>query len=205
MKRRYTWTAIVAVTVLAVVACAKRDHLAPTTTLSLRIGEYYEDLVKGSTFPVEKNSTPFDKVSNYRATYVDSPAVVIEFNDPANRFTLPPTKFAGIGYGGGKVETVTTSPIYTTSSLQSLWAGVAAGLGITVRTASGLPDTLRYLGSSEGLPPLPTVELCLHAANRQLTPAATELWDVVTETVEANVECTCKDVHRCRFSTSRLA
>jgi hypothetical protein len=111
VKRRYAWTAVAAVTALAAIAWTKRDHLVPTTTLSLRIGESYEDVVKGSTFPVEKNSTPFDKVSNYRATYVDSPAVTIEFNDPANGFTLPPTKFAGIGYGSDKVETITTSPM----------------------------------------------------------------------------------------------
>jgi len=76
---------------------------------------------------------------------------------------------------------------YTTSSLQSLWAGVTAGLGITVRTASGIPDTLRCLGKEDGLPPLPKVELCLHAASRQLSPAAAELWDVVAETIRTNI------------------
>ena len=77
---------------------------------------------------------------------------------------------------------------YTTSSLQSLWAGVTAGLGITVRTASGIPSTLRCLGEKDGLPPLPNVELCLHAANRQISPAATELWDVVRETIRTNLQ-----------------
>jgi DNA-binding transcriptional LysR family regulator len=76
---------------------------------------------------------------------------------------------------------------YTTSSLQSLWAGVTAGFGITVRTASGLPATLRCLSEEDGLPPLPGVELCLHAANRPLSHAATELWDAVTETVLTNI------------------
>lgn len=79
---------------------------------------------------------------------------------------------------------------YTTSSLQSLWAGVTAGLGITIRTASGIPSTLQRLGEAEGLPSLPSVELCLHDAGRQLTPAATELWDVVTETVRTNILAT---------------
>lgn len=76
---------------------------------------------------------------------------------------------------------------YTTSSLQSLWAGVTAGLGITIRTASGMPDTLRRLDENDGLPPLPSVSLCLHAANRRLPPAATQLWELVAETVRANV------------------
>jgi DNA-binding transcriptional LysR family regulator len=70
---------------------------------------------------------------------------------------------------------------YTTSSLQSLWAGVMAGLGITLRTASGLPASLRQLGAKDGLPPLPAVELCLHAGQHAISPALAELKRVVIE------------------------
>jgi DNA-binding transcriptional LysR family regulator len=76
---------------------------------------------------------------------------------------------------------------YTTSSLQSLWAGVTAGLGITVRIASRLPDTLRCLGSEEGLPSLPAIKLCLHSANRPLSLASNALRKVVIDTVEKNL------------------
>jgi len=53
---------------------------------------------------------------------------------------------------------------YTTANLQSLWAGVMGGLGITLRTAAGVPPTLSRLGEREGLPPLPGVDICLHSA-----------------------------------------
>ncbi|MFM0268153.1 LysR substrate-binding domain-containing protein [Paraburkholderia sediminicola] len=76
---------------------------------------------------------------------------------------------------------------YTTSSLQSLWAGVEAGLGITLRTAAGLPSTLRRLGAREGLPSLPSVELCLHAADVGTPSALAQLKRVVTETARSNL------------------
>jgi DNA-binding transcriptional LysR family regulator len=76
---------------------------------------------------------------------------------------------------------------YTTASLQSLWAGVAAGLGITLRTAAGMPSSLRRLGEREGLPPLPTVELCLHGGRGDAPPALAQLKRVVTENATANL------------------
>lgn len=70
---------------------------------------------------------------------------------------------------------------YTTSSLQSLWAGVAAGLGITLRTMAGVPPSLMRLDETHGLPPLPSVELCLHAGRNDVTPALAELRRMVIE------------------------
>lgn len=72
---------------------------------------------------------------------------------------------------------------YTTASLQSLWAGVAAGLGITLRIATGLPPSLKRLGEKDGLPPLPSVALCLHegARSQSSAPALTQLRQVVIE------------------------
>ncbi|MGN6084583.1 LysR substrate-binding domain-containing protein [Trinickia sp.] len=70
---------------------------------------------------------------------------------------------------------------YTTASLQSLWSGVAAGLGITLRTAAGIPLSLTQLGEKDGLPPLPTVELCLHTGHRDAPPALAQLKRVVIE------------------------
>ena len=76
---------------------------------------------------------------------------------------------------------------YTTASLQSLWAGVAAGLGITLRTTAGVPSSLRRLGEREGLPPLPTVELCLHTGRADAPPALAQLKRVVMENAMANL------------------
>jgi DNA-binding transcriptional LysR family regulator len=76
---------------------------------------------------------------------------------------------------------------YTTASLQSLWSGVAAGLGITLRIAAGLPSSLRRLGEKEGLPPLPTVELCLHAGQRDAPPALARLKQAVIDNATAHL------------------
>jgi len=77
---------------------------------------------------------------------------------------------------------------YTTASLNSLWSGVAAGLGITLRTGSGLPATLRQLGEQEGLPPLPVVKLCLHAGGREISPALARLREAVIESAQGNLQ-----------------
>jgi DNA-binding transcriptional LysR family regulator len=70
---------------------------------------------------------------------------------------------------------------YTTSSLQSLWAGVSAGLGITLRTMAGVPSSLMRLDEKHGLPPLPSVDLCLHAGRNEVTPALAQLRRMVMD------------------------
>ncbi|HET6807110.1 MAG TPA: LysR substrate-binding domain-containing protein [Frateuria sp.] len=70
---------------------------------------------------------------------------------------------------------------FVTSSLQSLWAGVAAGLGITLRTSAGIPPGLIRLDGRHGLPPLPRVDVCLHAAGDPESPALRQLRRTVTE------------------------
>jgi DNA-binding transcriptional LysR family regulator len=72
-------------------------------------------------------------------------------------------------------------PAYITSSLQSLWAGVAAGLGITLRTSAGIPPGLTRLDGRHGLPPLPRVDICLHGAGDPASPGLGQLRRTVTE------------------------
>ncbi len=76
---------------------------------------------------------------------------------------------------------------YATGSLQSLWAGVAAGLGITLRTAVGIPPSLMRLDERHGLPPLPVVELCLHSGQGAPSAALSELERVVIDNALANL------------------
>jgi Transcriptional regulator len=76
---------------------------------------------------------------------------------------------------------------YATASLQSLWAGVAAGLGITLRTTAGIPPSLVRLDERHGLPPLPVVELCLHAAQHTANPASGQLERVVIDHAIGNL------------------
>lgn len=76
---------------------------------------------------------------------------------------------------------------YTTGSLQSLWAGVAGGLGITPRTMVGVPSALRRLGERDGLPPLPPVDVCLHGASGNAPSALASLKRVVIDNLTANL------------------
>ena len=76
---------------------------------------------------------------------------------------------------------------YATASLQSLWAGVAAGLGITLRTTAGIPPSLMRLDERHGLPPLPVVELCLHSGQNTANPAVSQLERVVIDNAIGNL------------------
>ena len=59
---------------------------------------------------------------------------------------------------------------FTSPSLHGLWAAVEAGLGVTLRTAVGLPPGVRVLDNTLDLPPAPAMalELCLHDGGRPL-------------------------------------
>lgn len=76
---------------------------------------------------------------------------------------------------------------YATASLQSLWAGVAAGLGITLRTTAGIPPSLMRLDERHGLPPLPVVDLCLHSGQDTSNPALGQLERVVIDNAIGNL------------------
>jgi hypothetical protein len=91
-----------------------------TKTLSVHVGKPYEKVVQDSTFPVEDNTAiypgdPTDAEDPPRpgSTWISSPTVV-EFDDPAYGFKLPPTVFGAVTYAGQKVTTLTTSPMLET-------------------------------------------------------------------------------------------
>ena len=113
MKRhRYVYAVVGIVALVAAALWEKHDSSVPTTTLSVRIGETYDEVVKGSTYPVVQNSVPPDDQPYYGgSTWISSPAVVIAFSDPEHGFTLPPTKFGAVGYAYRKVVTITSSPM----------------------------------------------------------------------------------------------
>ncbi len=69
---------------------------------------------------------------------------------------------------------------FTSSSVHGLWAAVAAGLGVTLRTAIGLPPTLKL---RRDLPPVPELALSLHVAGRKPAPAVGRLREILVETV----------------------
>ncbi|VVD94433.1 LysR family transcriptional regulator [Pandoraea iniqua] len=99
----------------------------------------------------------------------------------------PPCFFRRAGISALDSANISWRLAYSTASLQSLWSGVAAGLGITLRTAAGLPATLKRLGEKDGLPPLPSVELCLHTAPAEMPPALAQLKRAIVENAAANL------------------
>ncbi|MEI7037189.1 LysR substrate-binding domain-containing protein [Fulvimonas yonginensis] len=99
----------------------------------------------------------------------------------------PPCFFRQAGTEALDKAGIVWRPAFVTASLQSLWAGVAAGLGLTLRTSAGVPSHLVRLDERHGLPPLPSVEVCLHAASGGASPALTHLRRAVTEQALAHL------------------
>lgn len=71
---------------------------------------------------------------------------------------------------------------FTSTSLSGVWAAVAAGLGVTVRTTVGVPASVRPLPASV-LPALPTIGVNLLQADAQLAPVAQRLRAIMLEAV----------------------
>jgi DNA-binding transcriptional LysR family regulator len=76
---------------------------------------------------------------------------------------------------------------FTSMSLHGIWAAVDAGLGITLRTMTGLPNQLVVLDKKSRLPSLPMIDLTLHDGGRELTPAASLFKEILLETLTANL------------------
>ncbi|HEV7815481.1 MAG TPA: LysR substrate-binding domain-containing protein [Janthinobacterium sp.] len=73
---------------------------------------------------------------------------------------------------------------FISASLAGLWAAAEAGLGITLRTAIGMPKTLAALDPAlSGLPPLPDVPLALHRAELEPDVAVSRLAGILRETI----------------------
>jgi len=67
----------------------------------------------------------------------------------------------------------------TSPSLAGLWAAASAGLGITVRTALGVPPHLAPLGRTSDLPRLPETSLWLYTSEETPSPAVARLREIL--------------------------
>lgn len=78
---------------------------------------------------------------------------------------------------------------FTSPSLPGLWAAVEAGLGVTLRTAAGLPAKLQVVGDALALPTVraPVLQVSLHDGARTLEPAVARLKDIIAETIAGNL------------------
>ena len=76
---------------------------------------------------------------------------------------------------------------FTSPSLSGLWAAAAAGLGLTIRTALGLPAPLALLDRASGLPKLPQVELSLYAAKASPSQAVARLREILLDELPGEI------------------
>jgi DNA-binding transcriptional LysR family regulator len=79
---------------------------------------------------------------------------------------------------------------FTSLSVHGIWAAVEADLGITLRTATGMPAQLTVMESRTGLPRLPKVDVSLHDGGRGLSAAASHFRKTLTETLAENLPST---------------
>ncbi|AVS86387.1 LysR family transcriptional regulator [Paracidovorax avenae] len=104
------------------------------------------------------------------------PLVLLEDPCPLRRIVTAALEHAGLPWRHA----------FHSSSLGALWAATAAGLGLSVRTAFGLPAHVRLLSAAAcGLPELPSMDLVLGRARDPMDAAserlATLLLDAVRE------------------------
>jgi DNA-binding transcriptional LysR family regulator len=70
----------------------------------------------------------------------------------------------------------------TSANLSGIWAGVSAGLGLTIRTPFGLVPGVCFLDAGEyGLPPLPPIRLAIYRGEAELDPVAEKLAAILAE------------------------
>jgi DNA-binding transcriptional LysR family regulator len=85
---------------------------------------------------------------------------------------------------------------FTSHSLSGVWAAVAAGLGLTVRTQAGLPRNVAVIDAEYGaghdtghgeLPALPRIGLMLLRSEAQLQPATQRLREIILQAVQQSL------------------
>lgn len=78
---------------------------------------------------------------------------------------------------------------FNSASLTALWAATAAGLGLSVRTAFGLPAQVRAIDAvAAGLPALPQMDLLLARAHTLPEPPAERLAALMVEALRQHAD-----------------
>lgn len=74
---------------------------------------------------------------------------------------------------------------FSSASLAGVWAAVAAGLGVTLRTPLGLPASVRALGATPAtLPPTGALGLALYRGEATPTPIVTRLASIIRDDLQ---------------------
>ena len=101
----------------------------------------------------------------------------------------PPCVFRSAGIAALDAVGISWRLAFTSPSLAGLWAATEAGLGVTLRTAIGLPRSLTVLKpASSGLPALPKVQLTLCRKKRGGPVVVNRLSEILRETIAERIE-----------------
>lgn len=101
----------------------------------------------------------------------------------------PPCIFREAGIAALDAAGVSWRLVFTSPSLSGLWAAVAAGLGITLRTPHGVPSSLAEIDPKAAqLPRLPKVGVALRTAEAKPAPAAARLAAILREAMASSVD-----------------
>jgi hypothetical protein len=105
---------IIATGSVVALAGAIAYFMSNSDTLYAHVGKPYAEVVKDSTFPIERQTAVYpSEPPEVDSTWISSP-VVITFDDPEYGFTLPKTIYGAVSYNKGKVDGITTSPMVET-------------------------------------------------------------------------------------------
>ena len=120
--------------------------------------------------------------------WIGAPNYVRRAKDPVRLVVFdPPCLFRAAAMAALDNQGIPWAVDFKSSSLASLWAAVAGGLGITVRTPEGLPPQLRTLDEAAGLPALPPTGLALVQHSAPVSPVAAQLAEVLIDTLTATI------------------
>jgi len=110
---------------------------------------------------------------------VSQPLPLVVFNEPC--------VFRRLALAALDAEAIAWRLAFVSPSLPGLWAAVEAQLGVTIRTAIGVPESLGLIDPlSNGLPPLPPVSLSVHRAAGRAEPAVQALFELISATFAEN-------------------
>ncbi|TWF35856.1 DNA-binding transcriptional LysR family regulator [Chitinophaga polysaccharea] len=99
-----------------------------------------------------------------------------------------PCLFRKIGLNALEKINRSWRPALTSGSLAGMWAAAQAGLGITIRTAMGLPTGCTVLNGTSGLPSLPDVEVFMLTYKKSPSKAVKRLIEILHETIAISIK-----------------
>lgn len=122
-------------------------------------------------------------IVNHPIVWIAAPDYDVPLGEPVALIAFdPPCSFRGAAVDALSAAGRDWRQVFASPGLAGLWAAVTAGLGVTIRTTTGMPPHLRALDPERaGLPPLGSVDLMLHTAEAMPAAPVCRLRDILLE------------------------